>query len=170
YKWFTLCRKGRWITYKGGSLCSGNLYPKSVKPTICVVHFGLEYLVHFTPESVVQFSPDYTEIVEEFKNVVRFQPSAIKVNLLFNDYDKSVFAEIGKKEKTLYPLNDNVIKELFNSSLSVDQVTPETFVKNISILFETKEGSEMLKGNVEPYVKYKLSEIDEYSTTLMQKQ
>lgn len=43
---------------------------------------------------------------------MRFQSSIMKVNVVFNDYDKSHFVEIGKHGETLYPLNDNAVKEL----------------------------------------------------------
>ena len=67
----------------------------------------------------------------------------MKVNI-----DKSFLVEIGKRDETLYSLNDYVVKELFNSSLSVEQVTPEIFVQNLSMLFATQEGIEILQGNV----------------------
>ena len=88
------------------------------------------------------------EIVEEFKNILRFQSSIMKVNIVFNEYDKSCFVEIGKLGEILYPLNDNVTKKLFNLSLSLEQVTPEVFVYNLSILFRTEKGVKILEGNV----------------------
>lgn len=84
------------------------------------------------------------EIAEEIKNIVRFQSSVMKVNLVFNDYDKSHFVEIGRQGETLYPLNDNAGKELWGSSaLPIEQVTSKVFVQNLSLLFETKEGIEI---------------------------
>lgn len=88
------------------------------------------------------------EIEEEFENVLRFQSPVMKVNIVFNPYDKSFLVEIGKRNETLYPLDNYVVKELFNSSLSLEQVTPEIFVQNLSTLFATQEGSEILQGNV----------------------
>jgi len=73
----------------------------------------------------------------------------MKVNLVFNDYDKSHFVELGMQVETLYPLNDNMVKELWGSSaLPIEQVTSKVFVQNLSLLFETKVGIELLKGNV----------------------
>jgi hypothetical protein len=110
------------------------------------------------------------EIAEEFKNILQFQSSVIVINIVFNNYEKSCYISMGKKEDTLLPLNDNAVKELFNSSLSVEQVTPEIFVQNLSTLFETKKGAEILKGNIAPFIKFKLSEINDYNTELLKKQ
>lgn len=110
------------------------------------------------------------EIAEEFKNILKFQSSVMKINVVFNEYDNSPLVEIGKRGETLFPLNDNSIKELFNSSLTVEKVTPDFFVKNLSTLFETKEGAEILKGNVTSFIKFKLLEINNYNTELMRNQ
>ena len=50
------------------------------------------------------------DIAEEFKNIIRFQSSAMKVNVAFDDYEKSNFIEIGRQNEVLHPLNDNAIK------------------------------------------------------------
>ena len=71
------------------------------------------------------------EIAEERKNILLFQSSGMKVNIVFNRYDRSFLVEIGKQDNELYPLNDYVVKELFHSSLSIEQVTPEIFVQNL---------------------------------------
>lgn len=110
------------------------------------------------------------EIAEEFKNIVRFQSSVLKINVVFNNCDRSYLVEIGRQGETLYPLNDNVVKEYFNYQISIEQVSLETFVKNISLLFETKEGAEILKGNIAPFIKFELSEINDYNNDLLEKQ
>lgn len=90
------------------------------------------------------------EIAGESKNNVRFQTSVMKVNVVFNDYDKSHLVEIGKQGETLYPLNYNAVKELFSSELSIEHVTSEVFVKNLSSLFMQPNGVKILKGKVKP--------------------
>lgn len=111
------------------------------------------------------------EIAEDIKNIVRFQSSVMKVNLVFNDYDKSHFVEIGRQGETLYPLNDNAGKELWGSSaLPIEQVTSKVFVQNLSLLFETKEGIEILKGNVSLLKSILSQESENYTSELMQKQ
>lgn len=110
------------------------------------------------------------EISEELKNIVRFQSSSIEINIIFNDLEKSCYLSIGRKGEALLPLNDNVAKEFFNSKLAFEQVTPEAFLQNLSLLFETKEGIEILRGNIDPFIKYKQSEINNFNTALILKQ
>lgn len=110
------------------------------------------------------------EIAEEFKNIIRFQSSVIEINIVYNDYEKSCYISIGKKGKSLYELRNNAVKKLFNSSLSVEQVTPEIFLQNLSLLFETEEGIALLKGNIDDFIKFKKSEDNHYTSELLRKQ
>ena len=110
------------------------------------------------------------EIEIELKNILRFQSPVMKVNIVFNLYDRSFLVEIGKRDETLYSLNDYVVKELFNSSLSVEQVTSETFVQNLSMLFATQEGIEILLGNVKSLKSIMIRQSDNYTFELLLKQ
>jgi hypothetical protein len=110
------------------------------------------------------------DIAEEFKNIIRFQSSAMKVNVAFNDYEKSNFIEIGRQNEVLHPLNDNAIKIIFNSELHIEQVTPEIFVQNLSIIFQQKEGVEILNGDIKHLVEFIEKESNDYTFELVQQQ
>lgn len=110
------------------------------------------------------------EIAEEFKNILRLQSSVIEINIVYNDYEKSCYISIGRKERSLYELRNNAVRELLNSSLSVEQVAPEIFVQNLSLLFETEEGIALLKGHIDDFIKFKISEDNHYTSELMEKQ
>lgn len=110
------------------------------------------------------------DIAEEFKNIVRFQSSVMKVNVVFNDYEKSNFIEIGRKNEVLYPLSNNAIRIIFNSELHIEQVTPEIFVENLSVIFQQKEGIEILKGNIKHLVEFIEKESNDYTFELVQRQ
>lgn len=110
------------------------------------------------------------EMAEESKNILRFQSSVMKVNIAFNQYDRSFLVEIGKKNDMLYPLNDYAIKKVFDSSLSVEQVTQEVFVQNISSLFETNEGVTILQGDITPLKNVILQQSEDYASELLLKQ
>lgn len=101
------------------------------------------------------------EIMEEQRNLILFQSSIMKVNMVFNEYEKTFLIEIGKIGDILYPLNDEVINSVFNLKLSIENVKIEVLVKNATLLFESKRGSDLLKGNVEILKEtiYKQSEI-----------
>lgn len=110
------------------------------------------------------------EIKEEFRNILRFQSSDMKLNVAFNQYDRSFLVEIGKRDKTLYPLNDNVVKVLFNSSLPIERVKPEAFVQNLALVFESKKGVEILKGNMESFQGTVILQSGNYTSELISKQ
>lgn len=110
------------------------------------------------------------DIAEEFKNIVRFKSSKIEINIVFNDFENSNYISIGKQNEVLYPLNDNAIRIIFNSELHIEQVPPEVFVQNLSIIFQQKEGIEILNGKIEPFIAFKLVEINDYNVALIQRQ
>lgn len=110
------------------------------------------------------------EILEESKNVVSFASSFIEINLVYNEYENSNYISIGKLGETLYPLNDNVIKNIFNSELHINQVTCEVFIKNLTLIFQQKEGIEILKGNIKDLIKFIEKGINDYHSELFKKQ
>jgi hypothetical protein len=110
------------------------------------------------------------EIIEEFKNIMRFASYIMKINVVFNECDNSHFVEMGKKNGMLYSLSDNTVKAIFDFELPIEQVTSEEFVKNIAFLFEQQEGIELLKGNIESLVKLVEQEGSYYASGLVQKQ
>lgn len=110
------------------------------------------------------------DIAEEFKNIVRFQSSVMKVNVVFNEYENSNFIEIGRKNEVLYPLSNYAIRIIFNSELSIEQVTPENFVENLSFIFQQKEGVKILKGNTKNLVEFIEKESNNYTLELVKRQ
>ncbi|KGO92214.1 hypothetical protein [Flavobacterium subsaxonicum] len=110
------------------------------------------------------------KIEEEFKNVIRFRSSAIKVNIVFSTFENSHFVEIGENIGELYPLDDNVAKNLFVSELSLDQVAPEVFLQNLSLLFQTELGGQILKGYITPLKIFVLEENKKYTDEIIHNQ
>lgn len=88
-------------------------------------------------------------IYEEFENTIRLKSNLIEINMFFNKYERSNIIEIGKLDGFLYPLNNTVIINLFNSDLKIEQVTSEIFAKNLAVIFEQPEGINILNGNIE---------------------
>jgi hypothetical protein len=110
------------------------------------------------------------EITEEFKNIIRFQSSVIEINIVYIDYEKSCYISIGKKGESLYELRNNALRELLNSSLSIERVSLTVFVQNLFTFFETKEGVALLKGDIDDFIKFKISEDNNYTIELLQRQ
>jgi len=109
------------------------------------------------------------KLSEEFKNIIRFESSVLQINIVYNDYEKSNFIELGNKNDILYPLNDSVVKNVFKSELPINQVTPEIFVKNLGLIFESF-GLEILKGNIKNLVEYVEKGSSDYTFELVQRQ
>lgn len=110
------------------------------------------------------------KVVEELNNIMRFSSSNMEIGIVYNNYERSNFIEIGKRDEILYPLNDNIVKNIFNSELQISQVTPEVFVKNLASLFTQKEGSKILKGSIKHLVKFIEQESSNYTSELIQRQ
>lgn len=110
------------------------------------------------------------KLSEEFKNIIRFESSVLQINIVYNNYEKSNFIELGNKNDTLYPLNDSIVKNIFKSELPISQVTPETFVKNLGLIFQKSFGLEILKGDIKNLVDYVEKESSDYTSQLVQRQ
>jgi hypothetical protein len=110
------------------------------------------------------------QLVEETKNILLFQSPAMEVNIVFNEYDKSHLIEIGRRGGTLYPLNNNAVKNILGSILPIEQITIEEFIKNIAILFEQSEGGRLLKGDITPLKLFIERESEDYTLALVRKQ
>lgn len=110
------------------------------------------------------------EISEEITDSIVFQSWELEIGTFYNPYDRTSSISIGKKGEEQLPLYDSVVQEIFNSSLPVEQVTPETFVHNLSLVFQTKEGESLLKGNSEPFTKATEAKIHNDFAGFMQKQ
>ncbi len=107
---------------------------------------------------------------QEFENIIRFESSFLQINIVYNDYEKSNFIEVGNKNNILYPLNDSVVKNVFKSELPIDQVTPNIFVRNLGLIFEKSPGLEILKGNIKKLVDYVEKESNDYTLEIVQRQ
>lgn len=107
---------------------------------------------------------------EELNNILRLESSILKVNIVYNNYDKTCLFEIGKRGGILYPINDNVVRSIFKSELQIDYVTPEVFVQNLVLLFQQKEGIEILGGNITDLENFIKQECSIYTQKLIMKQ
>jgi len=111
-------------------------------------------------------------VVEQFRNYVKIKMGNLVITVSRDEREASNSIYIGSKESSLYPLNENVLRGVFNSALKIDYVTPEAFVNNL-VAFFAAEGNALIAGNtdalkkVEKYVD-KVS--NEYTTELIDKQ
>lgn len=96
-------------------------------------------------------------VIEQFRNYVKIKLDDVVITVSRDEREGSNSIYIGRKESSLYPLNENVLKDVFNSALKIDYVTPEVFVNNL-VTFFAAEGNALIAGNpdalkkVEKYV------------------
>jgi len=116
------------------------------------------------------FQKEGFDITEEYKNIIRFESFKMKINIVFNDYEKMAFIEIGKKGNTLYPLSDKIVANVFNSELQIENVVPEIFIGNIAFIFKQSKGIDILNGDIGFLTEFSNVEILNYNIELAQKQ
>jgi len=118
------------------------------------------------------FQKQNLHVTEQFKNYVKFKSNCVVITLNHNELENSNAFYVGGNEDFLYPVNENVLRNVFNSNLKITDLNKETFVNNLAIFFE-QEGRTLIAGNtyaleaVETYV-YKKGEA--YTMQLINKQ
>lgn len=111
-------------------------------------------------------------LAEQYKNYVKFKSEHIIITVSHDDRENSNSLYVGKNENSLYPIDENVLKDVFNSTLKINYVTMEVFINNLTVFFEG-EGQPLIVGNaptlkrVEEYVNIK---SNEYTMELVNKQ
>jgi hypothetical protein len=96
-------------------------------------------------------------VVEKYKNYFRFKSTLVEAIISYNELDRTSLFEIGRVDGLLYPLNDKLIKQVFDSDAKIEPVTKEIFVDNVALFLEGN-GSALLRGD-----ESKLSELKHYS-------
>lgn len=87
-------------------------------------------------------------IGKDSEESILFQSYNVKVHIICNDYEHSFLIEIGKVGEMLYPLNNEIIRLVFNLEFPIEKISLSSFVENTILLFESKIGIEILKGNI----------------------
>ena len=118
------------------------------------------------------FHKNNLRVIEQFNNYVKIESDDIVIIISHNERENSNSFYIGIKDSSLYPIDENVLKGIFNSALKINYVTPYVFVNNLALFLEG-EGSSLIDGNkdtlrtVEKYIQNK---SNEYTAELVNKQ
>jgi hypothetical protein len=118
------------------------------------------------------FQKHNLQVVEQFENYVKFKSEKSIVVISHAERENSNSLYIGPNEDFLYPINENVLKKVFNSVLRIEKVTPEAFISNLELFFK-REGNSLLDGDIEKInaiKSYIHKESEEYTVKLMQRQ
>jgi hypothetical protein len=85
-------------------------------------------------------------IVEEYDNVLRFRSATMELSVSYNVLDRAALLGVGRVGGYLYPVDDDVVKNVFGSHIKIEQVTMEVFVHHV-VLFLKGDGSAILRGD-----------------------
>ena len=114
------------------------------------------------------------KIVEQNTNYLKLICDTLVVGISNNNFERSNTLWIGDTNSREYPIeiDNQVLKEVFNSDLELSQIPTETFIKNLLTFFDT-EGRPLIMGDKK--IIHDLEQFDaersrKYTHDLIQKQ
>lgn len=87
-------------------------------------------------------------IVEEYDYVLRFRSAKVTLSVSYNVLDRTSLLAAGRVGGYMYPVDNDVIKNVFGSPIEIEQVTMEAFVRHV-VLFLKGDGSAILRGDLD---------------------
>ncbi|MTK53331.1 hypothetical protein [Paludibacter sp.] len=118
------------------------------------------------------FHKNDLRIIEQFSNYVKIESDDIVLIVSHDKRENSNSFYIGKKNSSLYPIDENILRTVFNSALKIDHVTPNVFVNNLA-LFLDGEGYPLIIGDIsilDAVEKYILNKSNKYTAELRNNQ
>ena len=118
------------------------------------------------------FTEHGMEIIEQSKNIVRYESAVLHISLVHNPRENSSNLWVGRKHFNVVEINNQVMQEYFNSDLKLSNLPQETFVNNV-FLFFIGEGERLLEGNERALVgleQFNEQRGLEYTVNLVEKQ
>lgn len=102
------------------------------------------------------FKSNNLHIIEQSNNHVKLKSKSLVITLIHDERENSNGIYVGSNEDFLYPVNEFILKNAFNSNVKIDNVTPEVFLNSLCIFFEN-DGKSLISGN-----QYALEVIKKY--------
>lgn len=118
------------------------------------------------------FHKNNLRVVEQFNDYLKIESDKIVLTISHDKRENSNSFFIGIKNSSLYQINENVLKDVFNSALKINNVSPDVFVKNLALFLEG-EGNQLIIGNkdaLHSVEKYIQNESNEYTAELVKNQ
>jgi hypothetical protein len=85
-------------------------------------------------------------ITEVSQHRLLFKSKAVELSISFDRRDQTGLLQAGQRDGYLYSLNDELIKDVFGSSIKIEQAGMEVFVHQVA-LFLKGDGSSILSGD-----------------------
>lgn len=118
------------------------------------------------------FTEHGLEITEQSKNIVRYESAVLHISLVHNPRENSNILWLGKKNFNDVEIDNQVMREHFNSDLKLGNLPQETFINNV-FLFFMGDGERLLEGDERALIsleKFNEQRSSEYTANLMEKQ
>lgn len=118
------------------------------------------------------FTEHGLEITEQSKNIVKYELDELSIALSHNPRENSNTLWVDRKHFNEVEIDNQVMREHFNSDLKLSNLPKETFVNNV-FLFFIGDGKELLEGNERALVsleKFNEQRSSEYTATLVEQQ
>ena len=117
------------------------------------------------------FTEDGLNMIEESKNMVKYESDQLIVLLSHNPRENSNALFVGRKGNEV-EMDNQVMREHFNSDINLENLSLETFVNNVYQFF-IGEGKKLLEGSERALVgleDFNLQRSLEYTTHLVEQQ
>ena len=118
------------------------------------------------------FTEHGLEITEQSKNIVRYQSAVLHISLVHNPRENSNILWVGRKNFNDVEIDNQVMREHFNSDLKLGNLSQETFINNV-FLFFMGDGERLLEGDELALIsldKFNEQRSSEYTANLVEKQ
>lgn len=112
------------------------------------------------------------KISEQSMNVVRYTSDELTISLVHNSVESSNMLWIGRKDSADVEIDNQVIREYFNSELKLSNLPKQTFVNNVFQFF-VSDGEKLLEGNERALTnleKFNEKRSQKYTASVVEKQ
>lgn len=112
------------------------------------------------------------EMTEQSKNIVKYESQELVIALSHNPRENSNTLWVGRKHFNEVEIDNQVMREHFNSDLKLSNLPQETFVNNV-FLFFMGDGEKLLEENERALVsleKFNEQRSSEYTANLVEQQ
>lgn len=112
------------------------------------------------------------EMTEQSKNIVKYESQELVIGLSHNPRENSNTLWVGRKHFNEVEIDNQIMREHFNSDLKLSNLPQETFINNV-FLFFMGDGEKLLEGNERALVsleKFNKQRSSDYTVNLVEQQ
>jgi hypothetical protein len=85
------------------------------------------------------------QVSEQFTNYIKFESGTVAIAIGRDFRDNSTSASTGPPVGPFSTLNNDVLQHIFNSNINIENCTPDVFLDNLKLFFES-DGKALMRG------------------------